>query len=96
MGQGLDVDSLEAAAAAVGSSSRRKEEISKKREAEEAGAEGQPKVGVLGLRVIVAGCQGGFHTDLIIIDGIFIASPTVDEAGAGGQKKWGVLVCTRV
>jgi len=44
LGQGLDLDALEAAATAVGSSSRRKEEVSKKREAGDTGDE-QPKVG---------------------------------------------------
>lgn len=43
MGQGLDLDALEAAATAIGSSSRRRDEASKKRDAEDAG-DGQPKV----------------------------------------------------
>jgi hypothetical protein len=43
LGQGLDLDALEAAATAIGSSSRRRDEASKKRDAEDAG-DGQPKV----------------------------------------------------
>lgn len=46
LGQGLDLDALEAAATTIGSSSRRRDEVSKKRDADEAG-EGQPKVGWL-------------------------------------------------
>lgn len=43
LGQGLDLDALEAAATAIGTSSRRRDETSKKRDADDAG-EGQPKV----------------------------------------------------
>lgn len=46
LGQGLDLDAVEAAATAIGTGSRRREEaVSKKREAaEEADGEGQNKV----------------------------------------------------